>query len=86
MHFYVVLINCDPSVCSMDHPKFIASNQKEDSIRILKGELKLRYSYNSCSSLSFCVSQIVHGSRGGIGGPDHPGKSQVIWVSIEISI
>ena len=25
-------------------------------------------------------------SRGGIGGPDPPGKSQVIWVSIEISI
>ena len=26
------------------------------------------------------------GSRGGKGGPDSPGKSQVIWVSIEISI
>ena len=26
------------------------------------------------------------GSRGGIGGPDPPGKSQVIWGSIEISI
>ena len=26
------------------------------------------------------------GSRGGIGGPDPPGKSQVIWVAIEISI
>ena len=25
------------------------------------------------------------GSRGGIGDPDPPGKSQVIWVSIEIS-
>ena len=27
----------------------------------------------------------MHGSRGGIGGPDPPGKSQVIWVSIEKS-
>ena len=25
-------------------------------------------------------------SRGGIGGPDPPGKSQVTWVSMEISI
>ena len=29
---------------------------------------------------------LMCGSRGGIGGPDPNGKSQVIWVSIEISI
>ena len=32
----------------------------------------------------FSVSCVV--SEGGIGGPEPPDKSQVIWVSIEISI
>ena len=36
-----------------------------------------------------CYKHLKCGSRGGIGGPDPlppPGKAQVIWVSIEISI
>ena len=32
-HFYVEIIICDPLVYTMDHPKFIAWNQKEESIR-----------------------------------------------------
>ena len=32
--FYLEIITCDPSVYTMDHPKFIASNQKEESIRV----------------------------------------------------
>ena len=31
--FYVEIITCDPSVYKMDHRKFIASNQEEDSTR-----------------------------------------------------
>ena len=31
--FYVKIITYDPSVYTMDHPKFIASNQKEEFIR-----------------------------------------------------
>ena len=30
--FYVEIITCNYSVYTMDHPKFIASNQKEESI------------------------------------------------------
>ena len=30
--------------------------------------------------------QYMCGSRGGIGGPYPPGKPQVLWVSIQISI
>ena len=32
--FYAEIITRDPSVYTMDHPKFIASNQKEESIRV----------------------------------------------------
>ena len=42
------------------------------------------------TSSSLCYNDVADrrmcGSRGGIGGLDPPGKSQVIWVSIEISI
>ena len=38
MHFYVEIITCDPSVYTMDHPKFIASNQKEESSRALRAK------------------------------------------------
>ena len=34
------------------------------------------------SKLKFCMC----GSRGGIGGPDPPRNSQVIWVSLDIMI
>ena len=30
--FYLEIITSDPSIYAMDHPKFIISNQKEDSI------------------------------------------------------
>ena len=33
IHFYVESTTCDPSVYTMDHPRFIASNQKEESFR-----------------------------------------------------
>ena len=36
IHFYVEIITCDPSVFTMDHPKFIASNQKEESIHVVR--------------------------------------------------
>ena len=29
-HFYLEIITCDPSIYTMDHPKFIVSNQKEE--------------------------------------------------------
>ena len=32
MHFYLEIITCDLLIYTMDHPKFIASNQKEESI------------------------------------------------------
>ena len=32
LQFYFEIIICDSSICIMDHPKFIVSNQKEDSI------------------------------------------------------
>ena len=31
--FFVEIITCGPSVYTMDHPKFIALNQKEERIR-----------------------------------------------------
>ena len=31
--FYLEIIICDPLIYAMDHPKFILSNQKEESIR-----------------------------------------------------
>ena len=31
-HFYLEIIACDPLICLMNHPKFIVSNQKENSI------------------------------------------------------
>ena len=30
--FYLEIITCDPSIYTMDHPKFIVSNQMEESI------------------------------------------------------
>ena len=30
--FYIAIKTCDPSIHTMDHPKFIVSNQKEESI------------------------------------------------------
>ena len=32
--FYVEIITCDPSVYTMDQPKFIVSNQKEEFINV----------------------------------------------------
>ena len=32
MQFYLEIITCDPLRNIMDHPKFIVSNQKEESI------------------------------------------------------
>ena len=29
--FYLEIINCDPSMCTMDQPKFIISNQKDET-------------------------------------------------------
>ena len=34
IHFNVEIINFDLSVHTMDHPKFIASNQKDESINV----------------------------------------------------
>ena len=31
-NFYLEIITCDPSIKTMDHPMFIVSNQKEESI------------------------------------------------------
>ena len=31
--FYLEIITCDPSLYTMDHPKFNLSNQKEESIK-----------------------------------------------------
>ena len=31
-NFYMEIIACDPLIYIMDHPKFIVSNQKEESI------------------------------------------------------
>ena len=33
IQFYLEIITCGPSDYTMDHSKFIVSNQKEDSIR-----------------------------------------------------
>ena len=33
IQFYLKIITCDPSIFTMAHPKFIVSNQKEESIR-----------------------------------------------------
>ena len=30
--YFLETITCDPSIYAMDHPKFIISNQKEESI------------------------------------------------------
>ena len=35
-NFYLVIITCDPSIYTMDHPKFIVSNQKEESISAIR--------------------------------------------------
>ena len=32
--FYLEIITCDPSIYTMDHPKFIVSNQVEESISL----------------------------------------------------
>ena len=34
--FYLEIITCEPAICIMDHPKFIVSNQKEESISALR--------------------------------------------------
>ena len=31
--YFLEIITCDPSIYTMEHPKFIVSNQKEESIR-----------------------------------------------------
>ena len=33
IHFFYKIVTCDPSIYTMEHPKLIASNQKEASIR-----------------------------------------------------
>ena len=33
--FYLEILACDPSNYTMDHPKFIVSNKKEESIYIV---------------------------------------------------
>ena len=33
--FYLEIITCDPSIYTMDHSKFIVSNQKDESIFVL---------------------------------------------------
>ena len=35
IQFYLKIITCDPSVYTIDHPKFIISNQNESSTCIL---------------------------------------------------
>ena len=30
-HFYLEIVTCDLSISTMDHPKFIVSNQKKES-------------------------------------------------------
>ena len=32
IHFYMEIRACDPSIYTMDHPNYIGSNQKEESI------------------------------------------------------
>ena len=32
IQFYLEIITCNPSIYTMDHPKFIVSNQKEELI------------------------------------------------------
>ena len=32
IQFHLEIITCDPWIYTMDHPKFIVSNQKEESI------------------------------------------------------
>ena len=32
MQFYLEIITCDLSICTMNHAKFLMSNQKEESI------------------------------------------------------
>ena len=32
IQLYLEIIACEPSIYTMDHPKFIVSNQKEESI------------------------------------------------------
>ena len=47
---YLKIITCDLSTFTMDHSKFIVSNQKEESIntqRVSQGSLYLRYSYDT---------------------------------------
>ena len=34
IQFYLENITCNPSIYTMDHPKFIVSNQKEESIKL----------------------------------------------------
>ena len=36
IHFHLDIITCDPSIYTLDHPKFIVSNQKEESIRVYR--------------------------------------------------
>ena len=41
-----------------------------------------RYLFDFLNASSECIEQVKCGSRGGTEGPDPPGKSQVIWVSV----
>ena len=44
------IITCDPSVYTMDHPKFIVSNQKDESISVS----------DKCKTITCLGSCLVH--------------------------
>ena len=41
--FYLEIKTCDPSIDTMDHPKFIVSNQKNESLKGFWYESKTTY-------------------------------------------
>ena len=44
-NFYMEIITCDTSVYTMDHPKFIVSNQKEESISVSDKRIRDKKNY-----------------------------------------
>ena len=55
IQFYFEITTCDLSIYTMDYPKFMISNQKEESISALRENGKCKNSLATLALVIFCL-------------------------------